>query len=178
MLGFRMRLLGLFAVMLLWPISAAAQTFVCPNGPGPGEIQVGTTGGSGGIAVIPICASDGRENSSEPAPAVWETRWGAIAAGGNGWGAVTDMRSKRQAKKAALEQCKKTDTGGKGSKCKAHTYYNQCAVVVLPSHATGYFFQSAVDLSTASSMGLRSCRGEHAECEIFYSGCSYAKQVD
>lgn len=180
MLRSRCCLLVILSALICGPITVAAQTFVCPNGPGPGEIQVGTTGGSGGIAVIPICASDGSEASSEPARAVWEPRWGAVSLGGNGWGAVTDMRSKRQAKKAALEQCKKTDTRHKGSKCKAytHAYYNQCAVVVLPSHANGYFFQSAVDLSTASSMGLRSCRGEHAECEIFYSGCSYAKRVN
>lgn len=60
---FRMAMIA--AGMLFWPMYVAGQTFVCPSGPGPGEIQVGTTGGSGGIAVIPICASDGSEASSE-----------------------------------------------------------------------------------------------------------------
>jgi hypothetical protein len=40
--------------------------------------------------------------STELASAEWETRWGAIAAGGGGWGAFTDMRSESQAKKAAV----------------------------------------------------------------------------
>jgi Domain of unknown function (DUF4189) len=153
---------------------------VCPNGPGPGEIQVGTTGGSGGVAVIPICASDGREDSSDPAyeaPVTWETRWGAIATGSNGWGAVTDMRSERQAKSAALKQCKKSETG-KGSKCKALTYYNQCAVVIISPGAAGFFLQRAIDLPTASSMGMKSCREEYSTCEIFYSGCSHARRVN
>jgi hypothetical protein len=180
--GLRRWPLVLVAAFMWWPITAAAQTFVCPNGPGPGEIQIGTTGGSGGVAVIPICASDGSENSSEPAhaehdPVVWETRWGAIATGSSGWGAVTDMRSEKRAKKAALKQCKKTETGSK-SKCKALTYYNQCAVVVIPSRATGHFFQSAIDLPTATSIGMRSCNSQYDECEVYYSGCSYPKRID
>jgi hypothetical protein len=35
---------------------AAAQTYPCPNGPAPGDYQIGTTGGSHGVASIPICA--------------------------------------------------------------------------------------------------------------------------
>lgn len=35
---------------------ASAQTYPCPNGPAPGDYQVGTTGGSHGVASIPICA--------------------------------------------------------------------------------------------------------------------------
>jgi Domain of unknown function (DUF4189) len=163
-------------VLVWWPLTSFAQTFVCPNGPGPGEIQVGTTGGSGGVAVIPICASDGSETSPESAPEIWETRWGAIATGSTGWGAVTDMRSERQAKKAAIKQCKKTARDG--SKCKADTYYNQCAVVVIPSEAYAHFFQSAVDLETATSLGMKTCSKKYGACEIYYSGCSYAKRID
>lgn len=170
------------SALMWWPATSVGQTFVCPNGPGPGEIQVGTTGGSGGIAVIPICASDGSDDSSEPAyeepdPVVWEARWGAIATGSSGWGAVTDMRSERQAKNAALKQCKETETRD-GSNCKASTYYNQCAVVVIPSGASGHYFQSAIDLPTATSMGMQLCNSQHDECEIYYSGCSYPKRIE
>lgn len=168
------------SALMSWPMMAAAQTFVCPNGPGPGEIQVGTTGGSGGIAVIPICASDGSsEDSSESGEdangPVWETRWGAIATGGGGLGAVTDMRSENQAKKAAIKQCKKT-ANDNGSKCKALSYYNQCAVIAWG--ASGYIFQRGVDLQTASSLGMQKCSSQYAECEIYYSGCSYPEQVN
>lgn len=44
----------------LWSTDAAAQTFLCPTGPGPGEVQVGTTGGgNSGLAITPICALAG-----------------------------------------------------------------------------------------------------------------------
>lgn len=39
--------------------AASAQTYVCGGGPGPGEVQVGTTGGSHGIAEMPVCAASG-----------------------------------------------------------------------------------------------------------------------
>lgn len=173
-------LLVFLSVTTLWSATASAQTFVCPNGPGPGEIQVGTTGGSGGVAVIPICASDGSDDSSEDGGAgsngpAWETRWGAIATGGGGLGAVTDMRSESQAKRAAIKQCKKTASDN-GSECKALSYYNQCAVIAWG--ATGYVFQRAVDLATASTLGMQKCSDQYTECEIYYSGCSYPKRLD
>ena len=166
--------------MVLLPVTAAAQTFLCPNGPGPGENQVGTTGGSNGIGVTPLCASDGSDDSSgyDDSPSnseVWETRWGAIATGDGGLGAVTDMRSERQAKKAAIKQCKATANGG-GPNCKAFSYYNQCAVIAWGS--TGYILQRAENISTASSLGMQKCNSQYQECEIFYSGCSYAKRVN
>lgn len=168
------------ASLMCWPLPAASQAYLCPNGPGPGENQVGTTGGSNGIGVTPLCASDGSDDSSgyDDSPSnsqVWEPRWGAISIGGGGWGAVTDMRSENQAKKAAIRQCKQSATSS-GSKCKAFTYYNQCAVIAWG--ATGYIFQGAVDLATASSLGMQKCNAKHAECEIYYSGCSYPKRVN
>lgn len=39
----------------LAPGDARAQAYPCPNGPGPGEVQVGITGGSHGIAATPVC---------------------------------------------------------------------------------------------------------------------------
>ena len=168
------------ALMALLPVVAVAQTFACPSGPGPGEIRVGMSGGSGGVAPIPVCASDGSQDDSgyddsqRNAP-VWETRWGAIATGDGGLGAVTDMRSERQAKKAAIKQCKATANGG-GPNCKAFSYYNQCAVIAWGS--TGYILQRAENISTASSLGMQKCNSQYQECEIFYSGCSYAKRVN
>lgn len=41
------------------------QTFVCPNGPGPGQRQVGMTGGSPGLASVPVCV----QNNTGPAAA-------------------------------------------------------------------------------------------------------------
>jgi Domain of unknown function (DUF4189) len=41
------------------PTAAAQGSYICPGGPGPGERQVGTTGGGNGVAAMPVCVSDG-----------------------------------------------------------------------------------------------------------------------
>jgi hypothetical protein len=144
----------------------------CPEGFFP--IGGGNAGWEGCAPMGPNTDGGADQGSTEPAPAEWETRWGAIATGGGGWGAVTDMRSESQAKKAAIKQCKATASGN-GSKCKARTYFNQCAVVAWG--AIGYTFQRAIDVPTASSLGMDQCRNVDTNCEIFYSACSYAKRV-
>lgn len=52
--------LGLcLAAMLAFIAEPAAASYPCPGGPGPGEVQVGVTGGSHGIAATPVCESSG-----------------------------------------------------------------------------------------------------------------------
>jgi hypothetical protein len=58
MIKLRAHLLSFIALIFLWPTAASA-AYPCPNGPGPGENQVGTMGGSNGIGVTPLCDSDG-----------------------------------------------------------------------------------------------------------------------
>ena len=60
--------------LLALPGLALADTYPCPNGPAPGDRQIGVTGGSHGIAAVPLCAygeqPDGDEEaSSQQAPA-------------------------------------------------------------------------------------------------------------
>lgn len=54
------RFLVVFAALPLWFGAAppAPASYVCPNGAGPGEVQVGVTGGSNGIAEMPVCEED------------------------------------------------------------------------------------------------------------------------
>lgn len=68
-------------VSLALPGFALADTYPCPNGPGPGDRQIGVTGGSHGIAAIPLCAygdqGDGEEDAPQqraPAPDPMRTR--------------------------------------------------------------------------------------------------------
>lgn len=42
----------------------ALASYPCPAGPGPGEQQIGITGGSHGIAAIPVCAESSRPAGS------------------------------------------------------------------------------------------------------------------
>ncbi|WP_291200737.1 DUF4189 domain-containing protein [Hyphomonas sp.] len=59
-----LRLQALFSaaaalLLLSLPQPASARNYPCPSGPGPGEQQIGVTGGSHGIAATPICAQTG-----------------------------------------------------------------------------------------------------------------------
>ena len=44
-----------------------AQTFICPTGPAQGQRQVGTTGGSPGLAPVPGCVMNGPSSSTPSA---------------------------------------------------------------------------------------------------------------
>ena len=48
-------LVAVFAFALFMLSQPAAAAYPCPGGPGPGEVQVGVTGGSHGVAAIPVC---------------------------------------------------------------------------------------------------------------------------
>lgn len=50
-------LLAAGAALLLTPASASAQTYICPGGPGPGEVQAGVQNGPG-FNGVPVCARD------------------------------------------------------------------------------------------------------------------------
>lgn len=60
----------LFVALLLLalPGFALADTYPCPNGPAPGDRQIGVTGGSHGIAAIPLCAYGDQGDGEEDAP--------------------------------------------------------------------------------------------------------------
>ena len=159
----------LFCIAVLAFVRAEGR---CPDGFFP--IGGGSAGWEGCAPMGPNTEGSEGHNQSAPREPEWETRWGAFATGGGGWGAVTDMRSEDQARKAAIKQCKAT-ASSKSSKCEARTYYNQCAVVAWG--AIGYTFQRAIDIPTASSLAMKQCRSVDTACEIFYSGCSYAKHA-
>lgn len=55
--------------LLALPGLALADTYPCPNGPAPGDAQVGSTGGSHGVAAIPICSKVGHGPDDVNGPA-------------------------------------------------------------------------------------------------------------
>ena len=136
-----------------------------------------------GMVELPggVCLPPDHQNSplnnlpSASPPPVWADRWGAIASDGNGtYGFVTDMRSKRRAEKAAIEDCKK-DGGGACSVRLA--FFNQCAVVMAGSKAAAT--ASAATKEEAVELGKKTCRenGDNA-CSVYWSGCSTAVRVN
>ncbi len=98
-----------------------------------------------------------------------EERWGAIALGGNGFGATRGSPSVEMAVSGAVRQCE--ESGGAGE-CRVRlTYRNQCA-----AYATGDDRQVGVayaeSLAAAGRLALRSCAKTTQHCQIQYAACS------
>lgn len=58
-LRFRLAFVAALAATLLWLPRQAEAAYPCPTGPGPGEVQVGVSGGTHGVAAVPMCESSG-----------------------------------------------------------------------------------------------------------------------
>lgn len=97
---------------------ASAQGYPCGNGPGPGERQVGTTGGSHGVAAIPICEATGpAPGGSGPTKAPTHypvTNFIAVAIHPdlNDVWATWGQYQRRAAETVVLDACAKTMGGG------------------------------------------------------------------
>lgn len=65
--------LGALFISIAASPAVFGQTFVCPTGPGPGQRQVGMTGGSPGLASVPVCeqfsSAPAATQRAEPSPA-------------------------------------------------------------------------------------------------------------
>jgi hypothetical protein len=96
---------------------AQAQTYPCGNGPGPGERQVGVTGGSNGVAAIPICAPTGQAPAGGASGATTHypvTNFIAVAGhpGLNDVWATWGQYQRKAAETVVLDACEKTMGGG------------------------------------------------------------------
>jgi hypothetical protein len=163
--------LGFFAYLLS---GLALAAYPCPNGPGPGERQVGSTGGSHGVGVVPMCE---RSDSSGPVEASpqWASRWGAIYIDyeRSAFGVSENMPSKGKAKKAAEQDC--IARGGKKCKIKMESR-NQCSALASNQAYTSFARNSTKE--EAESVVLAKClRNSGQECTLLYSGCSYPVRI-
>lgn len=118
---------------------------------------------------IPLILLAGMSASGAVASEQNETRWGAIALGGDGFGATRGRASEDAAVSGAMRQCE--ENGGAGE-CRIRlTYRNQCA-----AYATGDDRQVgiayAASLAAASRLALRSCSETARHCQIQYAACS------
>ncbi len=114
--------------------------------------------------------------SAQPAAPriIWADRWGAIATDGPSasLGTAIGMRSKRQAEKIALAQCRVKG----GGDCKVDlTYYNQCAVLITGD--IKYLTQGAATIEEASRVGIQRCRKADKNCRVYYADCSMAERI-
>jgi hypothetical protein len=98
----------------LAPESASAQNYPCPTGAGPGEQQIGMTGGgNSGLAPTPICARVDEPQQSESGPPAqqynyyWADNYVAVAwhpDASDVW-AIWNAHSAEEAKEGALRLC-------------------------------------------------------------------------
>jgi Domain of unknown function (DUF4189) len=107
----------------------------------------------------------------DPGPQ-WETRWGAIATADGAFGTGNSLTTKRKAEKQAIAQCR--ENGGKGCKVRI-TYYNQCGALAW-GETSGTTFRSP-QIADAEQSALKECSAKTTDCKIFFSGCSYPKQI-
>jgi Domain of unknown function (DUF4189) len=141
----------------------------CPDGYFP----VG--GGNAGWQGCAPMDTGGAREPANPGPR-WASRWGAIAAGGGGFGAPENAPSKRRAEKAALKQCKAT-AGKSGSACQVITsYYNQCAAISWGDNGK-VGWASAPEIADAKAASLDTCGKNTTNCKLHYAGCSYPERV-
>lgn len=98
-----------------------------------------------------------------------ESRWGAIALGGNGFGATRGRPSEETAVSGALRQCE--ESGGAGE-CRIRlTYRNQCAAYASgDNREVGVAYADTVE--KASKLAKRSCSEATGNCRIQYAACS------
>jgi hypothetical protein len=147
--------------------SVLAQT-ACPQGVAAGGAQCGPS------SLVNSNDSGYAPNETSLQQARWADSWGAIADDGNGeYGIVTDMPSKRSAKKAAIQECRRRG----GGRCTVGiTYKNQCAVVVMGSTRSNVV--NAISIDKAAEIGTTACHERNdVNCRIYWSGCSHAKRV-
>jgi hypothetical protein len=113
----------------------------------------------------------GGQNTASAQPlGHWETRWGAIAIDDSKsrLGAVKGAKTKRQASKAAVAQCR-AEGGGKGCKVKL-TFYNQCSALAWGDNT--YRGGGRATLEEARSDAWVACNQATANCKIVYADCS------
>lgn len=142
----------------------------CPSGYYP--IGGGNAGWTG-CAPMNSGSGAGSSEPANPGPS-WATRWGAIAADHQAGklAGVEGLASKREAKRAAIVECKKR--GGK--KCKVSiAYYNQCGVLVAGDTVANA--ASGPDIKETTQRAVTQCSQETQNCKSYYSGCSYPERI-
>jgi len=139
----------------------------CP----PGQYPVG---GPGVLGCAPIPGYGAQQGRRAPVPAgEWLKTWGAIAGSltTDLIGVSTGERSKIEAEKVALDQCRSEGD----LNCKVTlVYHNQCVAIAIPSSGKGVsYIASAPSKPEAESDSIALCSDTGGgQCVKFYSACS------
>lgn len=101
----------------------------------------------------------------------WASQWGALAfdAAAGIMGAASDSRSKGEAKRIALEDCRARG----GRVCKVEmSYRDSCVVVVAGDRQSDTTTASSAE--RAAELGLSACEArKDRRCQLYYAECSF-----
>lgn len=95
-------------------VAVLAQAYPCPQGPGPGQQQIGTSGGSHGVVAMPMCVDDDTQDSGQgayptgPAPihtAHWVFAIGTTADGHSAYVLAADPVFAEDAEALVFRRC-------------------------------------------------------------------------
>ena len=152
----------LFLLAVAQPAHAA---YPCPNGPGPGEIQVGMADGGHGIATLPMCnrvggADDAPGDLGAPGGAVMVPRGATYTYGSIAWHAdagdvwmVGNSGAASSAEREALAACNRAMGGG----CTAIGTWHNSAMKILRDRHGGLISAWDGDGGEHSARALAAC---------------------
>ncbi|RYD83836.1 MAG: DUF4189 domain-containing protein, partial [Sphingomonadales bacterium] len=138
----------------------------CPGGPGPGEVQIGVSGGSHGIMAVPMCASNGAVSPddfgdddgggyggySEPLPDIYMvvvTHYETSS-----WWTSAGYPTEDAARRAAMDGCKRAMGEGCGVLWKGR---NSFVISAVTDAAGLLFLEAGDDGSGARSKAMFEC---------------------
>jgi hypothetical protein len=135
----------------------------CP----PGYFPIG--GGSAGWeGCAPMGPNSGGNTDQAPLPPA-KPRWGAIATASGAYGVAVDADSRNGAETQALSDCQSMS---KGRPCEIQmAFKNQCAALAWGSNNNAV--ATAAAQPQAEALAMSTCSNQGANCEIYYSGCSF-----
>lgn len=173
----RFLLMCFSAISFFTYTSVHAQTYPC-SGAGAGEVVVGQTGASNGIASVPLCQhagnSDASSSPSQP-QSHWKSRWGAIATDEphGALGFSSGIKSGSSAEKAAINDCKAKG----GVNCTVQvSYSNACGAVVVGDTVFNANWGNSVQ--EAVKKGIDMCNKASTNCHAYFTTCSPPVLVD
>lgn len=103
----------------------------------------------------------------------WEERWGAIATANGAMGQAASKKTKQEAEKEALADCK-SRAGNQPCKLKV-AYYNQC--VALSWGNEGNVAARGPYIEEVEQSANKKCSKSFSNCKIYYSACSLPVRV-
>lgn len=155
-----------FTLALLALPQPVAAAYPCPGGPGPGEVQVGVSGGSHGVAATPMCESAGGGGTGGGGGVYYI--YGAVA-----WHPDVDdvwMRGgeagSQYAEARALDECNRAMGGG----CTSIGEWNNSSMTIIRDSGGLLYYGWDGQGGAARERSLAKCSSQQLlPCEVLHS---------